>query len=98
MAFWLVEHGVPADRLLLEEQAGTTVENVYYSRQILTALGIPENAPVALVTSDYHLCRTIYLWGEGAVPVAAGMPDEYWPLTLNYYVREAFALAAVMVS
>lgn len=98
MAFWLVEHGVPADRLLLEDQAGTTVENVRYSREILAALGFPEDAPVALVTSDYHLCRTMYLWGAGAVPVAASMPGEYWPMTLNYYVREAFALAAVMVS
>ncbi|MDE7242678.1 MAG: YdcF family protein [Oscillospiraceae bacterium] len=98
MAFWLADHGVPADRLLLEEQANTTVENVRYSKEILTALGVPADAPVALVTSDYHLCRTMYLWGEGAVPVAAGMPDGYWPMTLNYYVREAFALAAVMVS
>lgn len=98
MAFWLVDHGVAAERILLEEQAGTTEENVRYSKEILASRGILAEAPVALVTSDYHLCRTMRLWGKNAVPVAAGMPEKYWPLTLNYYVREAFALAAVMVS
>ena len=27
------------------------------------------------------------------VPVAAHMPAAYWPLTANYYIREAFAVA-----
>ena len=30
-------------------------------------------------------------------PVAAYVPGQFWPLTVNYYVREAFALAAAIV-
>lgn len=96
MAQWLTGRGVPEERIVLEEQAGTTEENVRYSKELLAACGIPEGAEVAIVTSDYHLCRAAWLWGEGAVTVAAYMPEQYWPLTLNYYVREAFAMAAAL--
>ena len=97
MAQWLVEHQVDPDRILLEEQAGTTEENVAYSKVLLAAYGVEEGAAVAVVTSDYHLCRAKWLWGGGMHPVAAYMPGQFWPLTVNYYVREAFALAAAIV-
>lgn len=97
MADWLTARGVPPERILLEEQATTTEENVRYTKALLEELGIPEGAAVAVVTSDYHLCRAAWLWGPGMIPVAAGMPARYLPLTVNYYVREAFGMAAAMV-
>lgn len=98
MADWLVDHGVAADRILLEDQADNTEENVAFSQQILTDKGISLTDNVAVVTSDYHLCRAHLLWGlPGMVPVAAHMPEAYWPLTVNYFIREAFAVAAELV-
>jgi len=97
MARWLENHGVEANRILLEEQAGTTAENVKYSKEILAERGLGAEATVAVVTSDYHLCRTAFLWGEGMTPVAAHLPARYLPLTVNYYLRDAFALGAELV-
>lgn len=97
MAAWLTAHGISEERIYLEEQADTTAENVKYSKEILKNAGIPEDAAVAVISSDYHLCRAARLWGEGMVPVAAHMPGRYFPLTANYYIREAFALAAEIV-
>lgn len=97
MTQWLMEHNVDPARILLEEQAGTTAENVAFSKALLAEHGVEPGAAVAIVTSDYHLCRARWMWGDGAYAVAAYMPEEYWPLTLNYYVREAFALAAAIV-
>ena len=97
MADWLTGRGVPPERIYLEEQAGNTEENVRYSQALLASLGVPAGAEVALVSSDYHLCRVRLLWGEGAVPVGARLPARYFPLTVNYYVREAFAVAAALV-
>lgn len=95
---WLTAHGVPAERIWLEEQADNTRENVRYSQALLAERGLDPDAPAALVTSDYHLCRAAYYWGaDRAVPVAARMPLGYLPLTVNYYIREAFALAAELV-
>ena len=62
-----------------------------YSQALLASLGVPAGAEVALVSSDYHLCRARLLWGEGAVPVGARLPGRYFPL------REAFAVAEALV-
>lgn len=97
MADWLIARGVEPERIWLEEQADNTRENIWYSMDLLSAQGMDATADIAVVTSDYHLCRaSMYMMGN-TVPVAARMPARYWPLTLNYYVREAFGVAAVLV-
>ena len=55
---------------------------------------------VAVVTSSYHLCRAAHhmeRMGGAMVPVAAPMPAKYLPLSVNYYIREAFAMAAELL-
>ena len=98
MADWLMDRGVAAERILLEDQADNTEENIKFSQAMLRNKGIDTAANIAVVTSDYHLCRAALLWGAPRmVPVAAHMPEAYWPLTVNYFVREAFAVAAEIV-
>lgn len=97
MARWLLSYGVEPERILLEEQAGTTEENVRFSKALLAEYGVEDGASVAVVTSDYHLCRAGWMWGDGMYPVAASLPGRFRLLTANYYVREAFALAAAIV-
>ncbi len=98
MADWLIARGVSEDRILLEEQADNTVENIQFSQKLLADKGIDLTDNIAVVTSDYHLYRASLLWGvPWMVPVAAHMPDRFWPLTVNYYIREAFASAALLV-
>ncbi|MCI9165846.1 MAG: YdcF family protein [Oscillospiraceae bacterium] len=97
MADWLIARGVEPARVVLEEQAADTMENVRFSKALLAELGVPAGGSVAVVSSDYHLCRAAWMWGGGMVPVAAHMPARYFPLTANYYVREAFGLAAAIV-
>ena len=95
MADWLIDHGVAADRIFLEDQADNTEENIEFSIAMLHDNGINVTSNIAVVTSDYHLCRAHLLWGvPWMVPVAAHMPEAYWPLTVNYFIREAFAVAA----
>lgn len=98
MADWLIGHGVAADRILLEDQADNTEENIEFSQAMLRDHGIDVTSNIAVVTSDYHLCRASLLWSvPWMVPVAAHMPEAYWPLTVNYFIREAFAVAAELV-
>lgn len=98
MADWLTAHGVEPDRLLLEEQAVNTRQNVDFSLALLAEQGVDPAGRIAFVTADYHLCRAIWLrGGENVVPVAAHMPRRYWPITVNYYIREAFAMARLVV-
>ena len=94
---WLTAHGVDAQRIILEEQANNTKENIQYSLALLAERGIDTTDNLAVVSSDYHLCRASrYLSGK-MVPVAAHMPARYLPLTINYYIRDAFGVAAELV-
>jgi len=111
MADWLIDRGVDPRRILLEERAANTEENVAFSREMLAEAGIDPLSNIAYVTADYHLCRAVYLTGgylrqmltyqEGnypyVIPVAARMPAQYWFITVNYYIREAFAMAAEVI-
>lgn len=98
MADWLTARGVDPGRILLEEQATNTEENLRYSIDLLSAHGVDTTADIAYCTSDYHMCRAMYLRGYPyVVPVSAKLPARYWPLTLNYYIREAFAMAEAIV-
>lgn len=97
MADWLIARGVEAERVLLEDQATNTEENIRFSKEILSDKGIYLTDNVAVVTSDFHLCRAAWLWGDGMVPVAASMSGGFFPLTVHYYIREAFAMAGTIV-
>lgn len=56
----LTEAGIPAERLLIEDQASTTEENFQFSKAILQENGVPEDAPVAVITNEFHIYRARY--------------------------------------
>ena len=97
MADWLTGRGVEPERVWLEEQADNTRENIHYSLAMLSERGMGTAASIAVVSSVYHLCRASMYMPGNMVPVAAHMPARYFLLTLNYYVREAFGIAAELV-
>lgn len=94
---WLTARGVPPGQIVLEERADNTRENIRYSLELLRERGLDTAAGVAVVSSDYHLCRASMYMPGGMVPVAARMPARYLPLTVNYFVREAFGVAAELI-
>lgn len=97
MADWLIAHGVDENRILIEDQADNTKENVAFSKTLLHSRGYDSAATYAIVSNDYHLFRAAIFWEDPVpVPVAAKMPEQYQKsfLTVNYFIREAFALAA----
>ena len=98
MADWLTARGISQDRILLEDQADNTEENIRFSQELLADKGIDLTDSIAVVTSDYHLYRASLLWGTPwMVPVAAHMPGRFFGLTVNYYIREAFAAASLLI-
>ncbi len=97
MCDWLTACGVNPERIILEEQADNTKENLRYSLALLEERGIDTTDNLAVVSSDYHLYRASMYMAGNMVPVAGRMPARYWPLTVNYYIREAFGAAAELV-
>ena len=95
----LVRRGVDESRLYPEERSTSAQENLRYSRAILEELGVDPAQRVAIVTSDFHLCRARLMWGGDTAAVPAHLPSALYfqCLTVNYFIREAFGLAAYFV-
>ena len=98
MRVWLTARGVDESRLILEDRSTSTKENLENSLALLAGRGIYPGSGIAVVSADYHLARAELLFGEGKmIPVAAHMPAKWWPLTMNYFIREAFGIAYLRV-
>ena len=80
----LVQLGIDPQRLILEEQAESTRENLTYSLALLEGY-----ETIGLVSSDYHLCRA-GLMGKnlGLSPVGIPAHTTYPHLYVNYFLRE----------
>ncbi|QDQ03382.1 YdcF family protein [Lysinibacillus fusiformis] len=57
MLDYLVKRGIPAERILVEDQSTSTYENLLFSRDVL-----PEGTKqITIVSNDFHLQRAKYL-------------------------------------
>lgn len=94
MRRYLTGRGVDEGRLLLEPEASDTEENFRLSKAVLEEAGYaPEDMTLAVVSSDFHLCRAELLAKrEGLRTVGVGAPMPWRHLEINYTIREAFAL------
>ena len=80
MARYLMEKGVPADSILLENKSRTTFENLTFSKQLMLAHGLEQDR-VVLVTNSFHALRAgIYMKqvSKAAVLVLA-QPSIFFP-------------------
>ena len=95
---WLIAHGIPEERILQENKATSTQENLAFSFQIIRERGDEPDGHVAIVSSAYHLYRAkemAKLQGVEAAGVAA--PWGYFFVMLNYFIREAFGVTHLWV-
>ena len=98
MRDWLVERGVDEGRIWMEERATSTKENIDFSRALLQERGIDTTDNIAVVSADYHVYRASLYWGlPWMVPVPAPMDGRWWPITVNYFIREAFGVVYLTV-
>ena len=95
---WLIANGIPEERILMEDKATSTMENLEYSFAIIRERGDKPEDNVAIVSSAYHLYRAKLMsrnLGVEAAGVAA--PWGYFFVMLNYFIREAFGVTHLWV-
>lgn len=74
MAKWLIQKGVVKERIIVEDQAMSTVGNALNTCAILSA-DYPGVTHLALVTSDYHLARSCLLfYAQAALTTTEDVP------------------------
>ncbi len=56
MKQYLTEKGIPAERILEENQSTNTRENLIFSKEL-----IPEGVSVGIISNGFHICRALHL-------------------------------------
>ena len=94
MSRYLIRRGVDENQIHKEENSTSTWENLAFSLDLLTTMGLDgENPTIAIVTNDFHLYRAKHIAGTlgiDAIGVSARTP--YPSLRVLYQFREAVAL------
>ena len=94
---YLVDKGVEPDRILQEDQAHNTRENLENSKALLQAAGERGDRFVG-ITSEFHLARAEFIAATLGLEVQSmGAETTQWISKMNYYLREVFALAKAVV-
>ena len=80
MKNYLLEQGIPEEKIILEDRSTTTEENLKYSKAIID--GREGRKRIALVTSNYHVYRALLLARRLKIRcagVGAKVAWYYWP-------------------
>lgn len=95
---WLIDHGIEEERILMEDKATSTQENLAFSFEIIRARGDEPEGKVAIVSSAYHLYRAkLMARNMGVEAVGVSSPWGYFFVMLNYFIREAFGVTHLWV-
>ncbi len=90
---WLTARGVDPARLVLEERADSSYENIKNSLSLIGARGGDPAGRVAILSSEYHLFRLGSMAEKlGCEPVLVAARTSRTSLFVNYAIREAFAV------
>lgn len=90
MADYLVDKGVPRDRIIVENRSRNTEQNIRYSAELLAERNIV--GPIAAVTNNFHAFRAALLMRrQGLSGYSLGAPTAryYWPTAV---IREYIAV------
>ncbi|MDW7671556.1 MAG: YdcF family protein [Bacillota bacterium] len=92
MAWYLEDHGIEPNRIILEEESSNTLENITYSMTLIKQTENRELDEVLIITSDYHLLRTQMIARRAGLKAAGIRSVSPSGLYKQYAVREFFAI------
>jgi uncharacterized SAM-binding protein YcdF (DUF218 family) len=93
MGDYLRARGLVAARIVQEEKSTSTAENLLLTKALLEQRGVSADAPVRLVTSDFHTLRARWI-AERAGYAQVSLAGAATPLYVRYnaWLREYFAV------
>ncbi len=87
----LIERGIAAERIIMENRSTTTWENLRYSKSLLQDR-TDWDGSLVIITSDYHQFRAQYLAARLGIAASGEAVHSRPLLYLNYALREYFAV------
>lgn len=89
MKNYMVEKGIPADRIIEENQATSTKENIRYAKEIAAKEKLPED--FVIVTQGFHQHRANQYAQEEGIKSAGAKAYTSKGIWLGYWSRECIA-------
>ena len=98
MRAYLEKRGVAPERILLEDRATSTAENLSYSMEILKEKGLSENTAIVGISGDYHAMRIDLLAKQQGIPLTVVGVDGSGFISLHAsLVREFMAYIHALI-
>lgn len=98
MYLWLVENGIKPERIIKEDRARSTAQNVAYSMELIRADAqyFSPMVSVGVVTSEFHLYRAKLIAKKNGIanPIGIAAGTSLPVIKVNYFIREAAAVSA----
>jgi len=63
MKKWLISNGIDESRIIMEDKAKNTLENVEHSKEIIEEYGLSDRK-IGCISSDYHVMRIRFISGK----------------------------------
>ncbi|MGN0395195.1 MAG: YdcF family protein [Coprococcus sp.] len=87
---YLVEKGIAADRIYMEDKSTSTRENIEFAEKIIKENKLPET--ISIVTNEFHEYRAQKVAEKLELESYAIAGKTAWWLLPTYYVRELFGI------
>ena len=95
MKQYLTEQGIAPERILVEDRASNTVQNITFSKPLLSS----PDASVGIVTNNFHVTRALALARKQGLTNVSAIAAPSTPLYLpNNMLREFFGLTKDFVA
>lgn len=91
---YLVETGIPEERILVENKSANTFENLKNSMELIRSDGKTDNPKIAFSTTNYHVFRSGFFASQQGIKaegIGAKTKRYFW---INAFIREFIAALA----
>ena len=92
MKRFLVQHGIEGEKIIPENKASSTMENLKFTKQILSKLNFSSQDRITVITSEFHLWRTQFLADRNGLQIQTVPAQTPWYVLPNLALREYFAV------
>ena len=87
MRDYLIAHGIPEERIKAETASYNTYENLENAKKLLD----PNIKSVLIITSDYHVARSLWIARDKGLDAAGAGSPTFWLWRFKNHTKEALS-------
>ncbi len=92
MKRYLLQNGIAGDRIIVEDQSTSTMENFMFTKPVVEAAVGHEVKKITVITNNFHMLRALMLAERNGFEAYGISSPTPFQVAIQSYVREYFAL------